>query len=170
MRRICVSTDSLRSLADTWLTHLLHLLLHFRLSFLNSDDKRWERRWSSMWTLRSFTQQITSEIQKRSLCFGRSSQFATASSLLLASLRPVSLEFAWALRESFARVYWRRFHYCQLLFLPSACRMGGWSREWDWRPHWALESVREKWDEWPLRRKAWRHDGYAVDVVSGESH
>lgn len=38
----------------------------------------------------------------------------------------------------------------------------------DWRPHWPLESVREKWDERQLHRKYRRHDGLAVHAVAGE--
>lgn len=140
-----------------WIWTFLWLL--FSLIRFSPVFKSWDTKWSNMWTRRSFTQPITSEIQKRSRCCGPSSRSATASLLSLALSRQVS-----ALTALY-REQW-------LMWRPRAAnclfRMGRRLGIRDWWPHWPVESVREKWDERQLHRKSRRHDGLAVDAVAGE--
>lgn len=121
--------------------------------------KTWDTKWSNMWTRRSFTQQITSEIQKRSRCFGQSSRSATASLSSLVLSHQVSA------LDGLYREQW-------LMWQPRAAnyllRMGRRLGIRDWWPHWPVESVREKWDERQLHRKSRRHDGLAIYAIAGE--
>lgn len=131
----------------------------FLLNRLSPVFKSWDTKWSNMWTRRSFTQLITSGIQKRSQCCGPSSRSATASLLSSALSHQVSALAA------FYREQW-------LMWRPRAAnclfRMGRRLGIRDWWPHWPVESVREKWDERQLHRKPRRHDGLAVYAVAGE--